>query len=340
LCVADKRAGRFTALRAFEGTAKLKFSSVMRGDGKLYVFGGEDKDGQVLSELWEFDTRAKEWKNLSAENGEILARTGAVMCTDGDRLYICGGRNSKKEQSDDIIVYNIDEDKWEVYRLEAWNEPIHSCYRYNGQLLVGRGRRIDVGYNNEMKPYLEIFGGKNKESAKTQDNTLQDFRKLFSQMPYHDITFKVENQEIPAHRALLSIRCPHFMQVFPAGIKDPANKVIEIADIKADIFKGLLEYLYCGEVPEDEKTVAELLKASEIYQLQDLQNKCEDYLVLNLRIDNVTTLAPLASKYKALKLKNAALRFIKANENKFDEGDLSQFDKDFLIEIISFKQTK
>jgi len=62
--------------------------------------------------------------------------------------------------------------------------------------------------------------------------------------------------------------------------------------------------------------------------------------VLNLRIDNVTTLAPLASKYKALKLKNAALRFIKANENKFDEGDLSQFDKDFLIEIISFKQTK
>jgi len=29
---------------------------VMRGDGKLYIFGGEDKDGEILSELWEFDT--------------------------------------------------------------------------------------------------------------------------------------------------------------------------------------------------------------------------------------------------------------------------------------------
>jgi len=191
-----------------------------------------------------------------------------------------------------------------------------------------------------MKPYLEIFGQQNKESIKTKDNTLQDFRKLFAEMPYHDITFKVEDQGIPAHRALLSIRCPHFMQVFPAGIKDPKNKVIEIPDIKADVFKGLLEYLYCGEVPDDEKIVTELLKASETYQLEDLQNKCEDFLVLNLTIDNVTTLAPLAKKYKAQKLKNAALRFIKANENKFDEGDLNQFDKDFLIEIISFKNCK
>ncbi len=68
----------------------------------------------------------------------------------------------------------------------------------------------------ESKPYFEISGGNNKESiAGTQDKTIQDYRKLFTDMLYHDVTFKVEDKEIPAHRALLSIRCPHFLQVFP-----------------------------------------------------------------------------------------------------------------------------
>ena len=68
----------------------------------------------------------------------------------------------------------------------------------------------------ESKPYFEISGGHNQETiGGIQDNTFQDYRKLFSETPYHDVTFKVEDQEIPAHRALLSIRCPHFLQVFP-----------------------------------------------------------------------------------------------------------------------------
>ncbi len=67
----------------------------------------------------------------------------------------------------------------------------------------------------ESQPCFEIYGGHKHEN---QDNTLQDYRKLFGDMPYHDVTFKVEGQEIPAHRALLSIRCPHFLQVFPGFV--------------------------------------------------------------------------------------------------------------------------
>ncbi len=122
-----------------------------------------------------------------------------------------------------------------------------------------------------------------------------------------------------------------------AGIKDPSNKVIEIPDIKANVFKGLLEYLYCGEIPQDEETVIELLKASETYQIEELREKCQDYLAFNLRIDNVANLVTLARNQKANQLKTAILKFIKANESKFDVGDFNQFDKDFLIEILMYK---
>ena len=135
-----------------------------------------------------------------------------------------------------------------------------------------------------------------------------------------------------------------------AGIKDPSNKVIEIPDIKASVFKGifhvfcqlnislgLLEYLYCGEVPQDENVVIELLKTSEKYHIEELREKCQEYLVLNLRIDNAAMMATLAQSSKADLLKAAVLKFIKANESKFDVGDFNQFDKEFLIEIITYK---
>jgi len=99
-----------------------------------------------------------------------------------------------------------------------------------------------------------------------------------------------------------------------------------------------LEYLYCGEIPKDENVVIELLKASEVYQIEELREKCQEYLEFNLRIDNVANLATLARNYKASQLKTAVLKFIKANESKFDVGDFNQFDKDFLIEILMYKQ--
>ena len=98
-----------------------------------------------------------------------------------------------------------------------------------------------------------------------------------------------------------------------------------------------MEYLYCGEIPQDENVVIELLKASEVYQIEELREKCQEYLEFNLRIDNVANLATLARDYKASRLKAAVLKFIKTNESKFDVGDLNQFDKGFLIEIITYK---
>ena len=51
----------------------------------------------------------------------------------------------------------------------------------------------------------------------------------------------------------------------------------------------------------------------------------------------MANLATLARSEKAGKLKAAVLKFIKANESKFDVGDFNQFDKDFLIEILMYK---
>ena len=121
-------------------------------------------------------------------------------------------------------------------------------------------------------------------------------------------------------------------------MKESFSDVIEIPDMKADVFKGLLEYLYCGKIPKEEKLAMELFEVSEMYLLPDLRKKCEHFLIQSLRSDNVINKTLLAQRFSADKLKNAALKFLSINRQSISDGDFNQLDKDFLIELIKFSK--
>ena len=46
----------------------MGYCSVMTGEGKLYVFGGETQEKQVLSELWQFNTSNLEERDVNNVN--------------------------------------------------------------------------------------------------------------------------------------------------------------------------------------------------------------------------------------------------------------------------------
>jgi len=37
---------------------------------------------------------------------------------------------------------------------------------------------------------------------------------FFKEKPFSDVTFKVQGQDIPAHKGFLAARCPYFKKVF------------------------------------------------------------------------------------------------------------------------------
>lgn len=41
-------------------------------------------------------------------------------------------------------------------------------------------------------------------------------RQYFEEKPFPDVTFKVQEEEISAHRGILSVRCPFFGELFGA----------------------------------------------------------------------------------------------------------------------------
>lgn len=82
-----------------------------------------------------------------------------------------------------------------------------------------------------------------------------------------DVTLAYRGTEFPAHRALLSARCPFFRDMLSEGGPRQQMMVVEmdIPGVGVDLFRDLLRYLYTGElsVAGDGGALSTLLRLSE-----------------------------------------------------------------------------
>jgi len=61
-----------------------------------------------------------------------------------------------------------------------------------------------------------------------------------------DLTLVVEGIRIPVHRAVLFARCPSFRSMLTSGMRECAQKDLEIEDAEYKPFYALLQYVYSG----------------------------------------------------------------------------------------------
>ena len=59
------------------------------------------------------------------------------------------------------------------------------------------------------------------------------------------MTLKVENEEFPAHRSVLSAFSKNFLKMFTIEIKEKYSEVIMIEDVTAEALKEILKAMYC-----------------------------------------------------------------------------------------------
>ncbi|XP_049315427.1 kelch-like protein 5 isoform X1 [Bactrocera dorsalis] len=97
-----------------------------------------------------------------------------------------------------------------------------------------------------------------------------------------DVTFKVSNPTalVPAHRLLLAAASPYFENLFNGN--QGTNPVIEINDIDSDIFERLITFCYTGQARITVNTVAAMLNAAIILQLDDAITSSVDYLMTHM----------------------------------------------------------
>eukprot|EP00242_Pyramimonas_sp_CCMP2087_P000191 CAMPEP_0198228870 /NCGR_PEP_ID=MMETSP1445-20131203/113827_1 /TAXON_ID=36898 /ORGANISM="Pyramimonas sp., Strain CCMP2087" /LENGTH=580 /DNA_ID=CAMNT_0043909303 /DNA_START=198 /DNA_END=1941 /DNA_ORIENTATION=+ len=105
---------------------------------------------------------------------------------------------------------------------------------------------------------------------------------------FHDVTFVVDQERVPAHRSHLSARCKYFRSMFSAGFQEGGIAEIHIEGTSSAAFKALLKYLYTDNMDEavDDAVLFDLAKLSDQYQVERLHTHCLHRLFKGITIQN------------------------------------------------------
>ncbi|XP_015914411.2 uncharacterized protein [Parasteatoda tepidariorum] len=166
----------------------------------------------------------------------------------------------------------------------------------------------------------------------------RDLYNLLMDKTFADVKLRVNNEIIPAHKAILAIRSPVFREVFEKGRPyyiegsshrplSTAQKVVEtivipddivdIPDVETKTLKSLVEYIYTGKISEmDEEKAISLLFVAKKFQVEPLVKKCLKYLKFVLSVENACKLLLIADKENQEEWKSYVANFILKNSMK------------------------
>jgi speckle-type POZ protein len=137
-----------------------------------------------------------------------------------------------------------------------------------------------------------------------------------------DVSFIVDGEKFPAHRAVLAARSPVFRAELFGSMAEAAMPYITLHDIAPATFKAMLRFIYTDELPpeaEPEDSSIEmfqnLLAAADRYALDRLKFICAQNLWDKVSVHTVASILACAETYNCHELKNKCFDFFVLEEN-------------------------
>ncbi|XP_049854013.1 poly [ADP-ribose] polymerase tankyrase-2-like isoform X3 [Schistocerca gregaria] len=128
-----------------------------------------------------------------------------------------------------------------------------------------------------------------------------------------DVTLEVSGSQLLVHRAILTARSPVFRAKLRDITKESGSLTVQISDMKDEVMKQLLCFMYTDQVPDLCTYAAPLLVAADEYGIPLLKQVCEAMLAKGITVTNASEMAVLAVKHSCTKLKEVTINFIRTH---------------------------
>ncbi|XP_065211740.1 speckle-type POZ protein-like [Planococcus citri] len=272
------------------------------------------------------------WRLLLKPNGETNAKD-----TISFYLNLCSPKTTSKKVYAKYTVFVMDSRHKKVFIAESkineydratkvnpsWGrkELLKKDNNFRKNYLVNKKLTIicDVNFST-VRDAISNTRHQCKTTPLYRNAPLCDLSENFGQLLEHrelaDVILSVDGQEYPAHKNILSARCPVFAAMFKHDMRENGQNRIDIEDMTAEVVGEFLKYVYTGKC-ENVKNVAEgLLAAADKYGLDRLKMICAEELYKTLSVENVANVLLLADMHGVKELKSESIEFIVA---KFTE---------------------
>uniref|UniRef100_F7B7S4 BTB domain-containing protein n=1 Tax=Ciona intestinalis TaxID=7719 RepID=F7B7S4_CIOIN len=183
--------------------------------------------------------------------------------------------------------------------------------------------------------HVEQFKSCHEGRVLTKLNRLRESKVLT------DVTFKLEDGEVSAQKTILAGYSDYYEKMFTTGFKEGFNEEVEVKEIKTSILDTLFTFIYLQVIDISDKTVYQLYEASDYLQFDDVKGYCVSFFNKTLAIGNCVSYRSFAQRYQLLELINKCDKFIVDNLESVSKGlNFKELSIDEAEALITLKQKK
>jgi len=311
-------------------------------NGKLYALAREKgENGQIG--LWVFDFDEMNWEKLQdAPTGRFESYAlefGCHVTRVNDEIFIYSIKDQEKHST--ILNYDLKKKSWTDGFLII-NSPKITPFSLE-PLLVYQNSFISLNTISDgqrgpfEKTSLSVSSLRvpSEHERSTKEEIKAHMENLCEGKTEPDVVFKVEDQEFPANKSILSYRSSYFKNAFSSNMVESRSDVIPINDVRPKVFKALLQHIYLEEFEIEDDILEDLFKLANEYNMKKLSTDCQKKLIKKITIENAISYVLFAEKYGAEKLRKACLFFIIKNcEQVFKTPNFKDLNGDVCYEIV------
>ncbi|KAF3421180.1 hypothetical protein E2986_08653 [Frieseomelitta varia] len=189
--------------------------------------------------------------------------------------------------------------------------------------------------NTELQREYAIVTA-NKQDTGFIGRLLTTIASLYSQHRYSDVIIKLKDQEIPAHKFVLSARTDFFSDSVLSEVTILEIHPLDWSCLEPNVGLVLLKWIYTGKVSQENLTL-DLMKAASNFQLMELVEQCEKYLIGIVGLKNCVQLYAVAEELGTLKLKEHCSSLISAHWEDLTGEDFKEMPGSLLYKLLQTK---
>lgn len=169
--------------------------------------------------------------------------------------------------------------------------------------------------------HVDFSDEKVKPESFSSEKLSTGLKSFVQSQTYSDVTLISNGVKFPAHKIILSAQSPVFNAMFQSNMVESKKNEVMIEDIKPEVLKEMLHYLYTGKVEQMNEIENDLLYAANKYDIVGLKLMCFEALIRSMSTENVVDILVLADQHDLSSLKTRAHKFITENAKKLIEMD-------------------
>eukprot|EP00026_Physarum_polycephalum_P004837 Phypoly_transcript_04861.p1 GENE.Phypoly_transcript_04861~~Phypoly_transcript_04861.p1 ORF type:complete len:499 (+),score=66.57 Phypoly_transcript_04861:541-2037(+) len=297
-------------------------------NNEMYIIGGYGgKDN--TRDFFKLSIQTGEWKQINALS-DATRRRGHSAVVLGDGMYIFGGRDTVK--FNDLLEFDFATQTWTTVAFEGQGPNarlFHTSVAYDGCVWIFGG--FTGGLNMNDIWCLQLDSSK-KRKVRQVTSEASGFGTLVNNPLFSDISFKVEDQLIKAHKCILYGKSERFARMLTSKMKEEKMDIIELPEISVSVFLCILNYIYTDTADVTAENAVDVLMAADQFMLEGLKKISSGIIIRGLSIDNAVDILHLADKYNLKDLKTKSTEIITKNW-----GQLPVDDMHLLVTLDEFK---